>query len=718
MPVRVLVACATTLLLLVLAAPAGARTGPVLLGTALNNGAFAARDPGYMAALERFESVTAESAMKIDELQPRSGEWEFERADAMVDWAHDHGKAVHGHNLVWCADEWLPDWLRRGTWTRESLLDVMRTHITTVMSRYRGRIASWDVVNEPFNADGTRRDCVWARNIGPDWIELALEAARAADPAARLYVNEYGADIPNARFFALEAMARDLVARGVPLDGIGLQHHLGGPGPLQLQTEEAMRRIEALGLAVHVSELDDTTVPYGGDDGHKHDQQAQAFQTLAAACAAVQACERITLWGVSDNWSWRGPWEMAVALDAQYRPKPGWHGLMEELRRPAMPASEPAPEAPAAPRPDVLVARGLLTVAWDPVPGARTYRLEQRDADDADWTPVATGIRGAGFRFTPERRQRQGTHRYRVRASDGVQAGPWSALSVDATVTDRTAPAPPLITPDRASEASAAGWHRDTVTVAFADGGDPPLPDGSPGSGVDPASIPAPQTFATHGTHTASGAVVDRTGSRSSAASLTVAVDTDVPALALECPATVGAGATAAARWSAGDAGSGLAGPATGLHALDVSAPGRRSALVEARDRVGHSTVASCDYDVAAPAAVERAPALRLLAVSRVSRSGRVAVRVLCLPHGPACRGRLALAAGGRSIGAAALRVPAGRAASVRVTLLRSAVAAVRRCGRLAVIARVRLDGAGPNAGRRLVLRGPSRAGMCARPAK
>jgi len=268
----------------------------------------------------------------------------------MVDWAAQHDTVVHGHNIVWCADEWLPDWLRRGTWTRESLLEVMRTHITTVMTRYRGRVASWDVVNEPFNADGTRRDCVWARVIGPDWIELALQAARAADPAARLFVNEYGADVPNARFAALEAMARDLVARGVPLDGIGLQHHLGGPGPLQLQTEEAMRGIDAFGLAVHVSELDDTTVPYGGDDAHKHDQQAQAFQTVAAACAAVQACERITLWGVSDNWSWRGAWQMAVALDSQYRPKPAWHGLMEELRSPAMPASEPAPGASAAPR--------------------------------------------------------------------------------------------------------------------------------------------------------------------------------------------------------------------------------------------------------------------------------------------------------------------------------------------------------------------------------
>ena len=602
MPGRVLVACATTLLLLVLAAPAGARTGPVLLGTALNNGAFAARDPGYMAALERFDSVTAESAMKIDELQPRPGEWEFDRADAMVDWAVDHDTVVHGHNLVWCADEWLPDWLRGGSWTRASLLEVMRAHIATVMTRYRGRVASWDVVNEPFNADGTRRDCVWARVIGPDWVELALQAARAADPAARLFVNEYGADIPNARFPALEAMARDLVGRGVPLDGIGLQHHLGGPGPLQLQTEEAMRGIEALGLAVHVSELDDTTVPYGGEDAHKHDQQAQAFQTVAAACAAVQACERITLWGVSDNWSWRGAWEMAVALDAQYRPKPAWHGLMEELRQPAMPASEPAPEAPAAPRPDVLMARGLLTVAWDAVPRARSYRLEQRDADDADWTPVATGIRGTGFRFTPERRQRQGTHRYRVRASDGVQAGAWSELSAQATVTDRTPPAPPLIAPDRVPADGAGGWHRDSVLVAFADGGDPPLPDGSPGSGVDPATIPAARTFTADGVHTVGGTVLDRTGSRSAAASLTVAVDADVPAVALDCPASVGAGLVASARWTAGDAGSGVAGPVTGVHALDVAAPGRRSALVEARDRVGHVAVATCDYDVAAPA--------------------------------------------------------------------------------------------------------------------
>ena len=86
----------------------------------------------------------------------------------------------------------------QGSWTRATLLAVMQDHIRRVMGHWKGQIPSWDVVNEAFDADGTLRDCVWRRVIGPDWVEQAFRAARAADPTAKLYLNEFGADTPNA----------------------------------------------------------------------------------------------------------------------------------------------------------------------------------------------------------------------------------------------------------------------------------------------------------------------------------------------------------------------------------------------------------------------------------------------------------------------------------------------------------------------------------------
>ena len=251
------------LMLLVAVAPAAsART--IELGTAINDAGFAGGDPAYRAALLRHDAFTAESAMKMVALQPARGSYSFAGADAMVSWVRANGKQVHGHNLIWCADQATPAWVVQGSWTRTTLLAAMQDHIRTVMRRWEGQIESWDVVNEALEADGSLRDCVWRRVIGPDWVEQAFRAARAADPSAKLYLNEFGADTPNARFAATEALARDFKARGVPLDGIGLQYHVHGRQPFQYLTEEALRRIGALGLTAHISELDDTTSPFGG----------------------------------------------------------------------------------------------------------------------------------------------------------------------------------------------------------------------------------------------------------------------------------------------------------------------------------------------------------------------------------------------------------------------------------------------------------------------
>ena len=146
-------------------------------------------------------------------LQPSQGQFEFGQADAIVDWARSRGKQIHGHVLVWCADEWNPSWVTGRSWTREELLAVMEEHIRTVVDHFEGRVATWDVVNEALDDAGARKDCVWQRAIGDDWVEQAFRFARAADPSVRLFYNEYAADFPNAKFEGLVGLVKTLPRR-------------------------------------------------------------------------------------------------------------------------------------------------------------------------------------------------------------------------------------------------------------------------------------------------------------------------------------------------------------------------------------------------------------------------------------------------------------------------------------------------------------------------
>ena len=195
--------------------PAAARTGPVQLGAAVYTEAFQSDpDPRYRATLAGYDSITAETAMKIQALQPQRGQFEFAAADAMVSFAEAHGQQVFGHTLSWCSDSSLPGWLRNGSWSRASLLTVLEQHITAVMSHFRGRVSAWDVVNEALNQDGSRRDCLWKRVIGDDWIDNAFRFARSADPGAKLFYNEYGAEVPNPKHEATVNLIRDLRPAG------------------------------------------------------------------------------------------------------------------------------------------------------------------------------------------------------------------------------------------------------------------------------------------------------------------------------------------------------------------------------------------------------------------------------------------------------------------------------------------------------------------------
>ncbi len=274
---------------------------------------------------QNFDRATAENEFKMLWTQPKRGRFDFRAADGIAALAASASKTVRGHALVYPAAN--PRWVDKPffltPWTRSRLLDVMRTHIKTTVrhfkSKFPGVVTEWDVVNEPFLRSGARDDNVYQRVIGNDWIEQAFRAANAADPDALLYLNEFDADTPNARQRAVYALVSDFVRRGVPIDGVGLEMHVGADGryPTLVELKNVMAQYNALGLRVSVTELD-VLRPIEGDPVLI---QRAAYDTVAQACQESTNCDGVTIWGVADRYSWRGAAQAATLFSRNFTKK-------------------------------------------------------------------------------------------------------------------------------------------------------------------------------------------------------------------------------------------------------------------------------------------------------------------------------------------------------------------------------------------------------------
>ena len=291
------------------------------LGAAVNVEA-AGEDEGYLEALATtFTSVTPENAMKWEVVEPGDGDFDFEQSDAIVDFAQRTGKRVRGHPLVW--DQQLPKWVREHREPER----VLRRHVSTLVERYGNRIAVWDVVNEPLEDDGSLTPTVFAEAMGERFIDAAFAAARRAG-RAKLYLNEIAAE-RGPKLDALVALVERLKRRGVPIDGVGLQNHTTAEDPpSREQLEAAFARFAELGLEVEITEMD-VTLPPGGDV----QAQAAAYAAAAQACAAADNCAGLTVWGVTDRWSWLGAAKRPLPFDGEARPKPALAALRDALRR-------------------------------------------------------------------------------------------------------------------------------------------------------------------------------------------------------------------------------------------------------------------------------------------------------------------------------------------------------------------------------------------------
>ena len=302
-------------------------------GAALDPDAFDERPYRDLAA-RQLTCVTPENAMKWDSVEPARGQFDWTSADALVAFAKAHGQKVRGHTLVWHSQ--LPPWLTQGQFSRQELRDLMVAHIKTEAGRYRGEIYAWDVVNEPFANDGEWRKSIWYDAMGPDYVAIALQAARAADPGAKLYINDYGVETAGPKMRALRDLVASLKRDGVPIDGVGLQSHfVAGSAPKDLAA--VMADFADLGVDVAVTELDlRIRMPASKQS---LETQADDYGGVVRACRATPRCVGVTTWGITDDRSWIpsffSGYGAALPFDEAGQPKPAVAAMIAAWTAPA-----------------------------------------------------------------------------------------------------------------------------------------------------------------------------------------------------------------------------------------------------------------------------------------------------------------------------------------------------------------------------------------------
>jgi endo-1,4-beta-xylanase len=284
-----------------------------------------------------FSSVSPENQAKWEFIHPQRDQYRFAEMDAIVEFAQQNGQVVRGHTLFWHSQN--PAWLEQGNFSKDELRSILKDHITTVVGRYAGKIQQWDVANEILNGDGTLRtaDNIWIRELGPEIIADAFRWAHEADPAAKLFFNDYGVESINSKSTAYVGLISKLLAEGVPVDGFAVQGHLstqyGFPGDLKAN----LQRFDDLGLETAVTEIDVRMNIAAGTKPTEAQlaKQASYYQQALEACLNVEDCKSFTIWGFNDKYSWvpvffSGQGEATVMWE-DYTRKPSYYALQSTL---------------------------------------------------------------------------------------------------------------------------------------------------------------------------------------------------------------------------------------------------------------------------------------------------------------------------------------------------------------------------------------------------
>lgn len=317
-----------------LASPRGLR-----IGSAVNPGTLRTNTRYHDVVAREFSVATPENQLKWSAVHPRRDVYDFCQGDLLADFAIAHGLVLRGHTLAWHNQN--PDWLVNGAFGRDEMIAILHDHIASVVGHYKakypGRIVQWDVVNEAIADCGGPAPCplrstIWSQRIGPDYLDYAFRFAREADPSAQLFYNEYGIEHPGAKLDGVLAQIDGMRARGVPVDGIGFQFHIGASvSPANIAA--AFGAVSSRGLDVAVTELD---VGVGITDSNATATQGQlgaqalTYRRVLDGCLAEARCHTFVTWGFTDSSTWRSP-DQPCLFDKQFNPKVAYDALRDRL---------------------------------------------------------------------------------------------------------------------------------------------------------------------------------------------------------------------------------------------------------------------------------------------------------------------------------------------------------------------------------------------------
>lgn len=335
--------------------------GKFLIGAALSNRQIAGNSRAEMDVVKtHFNSIVAENCMKSGNIHPRENEYNFTLPDRFVEFGLNNNLHITGHTLIWHsqAPQWFFQNSEGGEVSREELIKRMQEHIHTVVGRYKGKVKGWDVVNEAILDDGSLRKSKFYQIIGEDYIELAFKFAHEADPEAELYYNDYSMANPGKRK-GVVAMVRKLQEKGIRIDGIGMQGHIGLTHPDIQDFEQSIKAFAGLGVDVMITEMDISVLPSPDrnvgaevsatfeykqklnpyteglpeDVNKKLETRYLDFFKLFLEHSDV--ISRVTLWGVNDGNSWKNNWpvrgrtDYPLLFDRQNQAKPAVGKIIE-----------------------------------------------------------------------------------------------------------------------------------------------------------------------------------------------------------------------------------------------------------------------------------------------------------------------------------------------------------------------------------------------------